>query len=137
MGTGNGRVGIRQVVYQDPEGRRFLRGVPSNVPDGEAGRGIPLGPPPLDELNLPLDLEVRLHNQLFDRKLFTEKDAKHRLMEIVAALQAVYLVDARRVLAIYQGRGVLNADGEKPAKGISVAGLDDRGSRGSKPRAGV
>lgn len=82
--------------------------IPEDVPDSEAAVGIPVGPPPLDGLNLPLEIEVRLHNQLFARKIFTEKDARKNLDGIRSALTSALQSDVSRILAIYQGQGALN-----------------------------
>ena len=69
--------------------------------DSEACMGIPLGPPSLEHLGLPLAVEVRLHNELFDRGLLTARDAQRRFKEIFAALQAAYGVDQARILGAY------------------------------------
>lgn len=98
-------VGLREVVYHDPQGRRWLRGIPESQPDGAAINGVPLGPPPLSDLGLPLEVEVRLHNQLFDRHILTEKEARSRANEVFAALQSAMRVDLQRVLGIYAGNG--------------------------------
>lgn len=100
---------LHEVVYQDEEGRFWRRGLPEGVPDSEAVVGVPLGPPPLSALGLPLDVEVRLHNELFSRGIFNERQASTRLGEVIAAVQAAYRVDAHRVLAIFQGTGAVNA----------------------------
>lgn len=98
-------VGLREVVYNDQQGRRWLRGIPEGLPDGQAVRGVPLGPPPLTDLGLPLEIEVALHNQLFDRHILTEKEARRRPNEVFAALQAALRVDLHKVLGIYAGNG--------------------------------
>lgn len=79
--------------------------MPDRRPDSDASVGIPLGPPPLTDLGLPLDVEVRLHNQLFDRHLLREADVRQRPGEVVSAVAAAYRVDATRVIGIYQGNG--------------------------------
>lgn len=101
-------MGLREVVYNDQQGRKWLRGIPEALPDWQAINGIPLGPPPLDDLGLPLEVEVRLHNQLFDRRILTERDARQRSNEVFAALQAAMRVDIQRIMAIYSGIGVAN-----------------------------
>ena len=82
--------------------------IPEDSPDSEAAVGIPVGPPPLDGLSLPLKIEVALHNQLFARKIFSEKDARKNLDGIRASLMAALQSDVNRILAIYQGQGALN-----------------------------
>lgn len=95
--------GIREVVYKDREGRKWKRGIPFNAPDTDAEFGVPLGPPSLADLGLPLEVEVRLHNQLFDRGILTEREARKRIGDVVSSLQAALRVDALRILTIYQG----------------------------------
>lgn len=87
--------------------------MPDKRPDSEARVGVPLGPPPLTDLGLPLEVEVRLHNQLFDRGLIYERDARQRPSEVVSAVIAAYRVDASRVIGIYQGNGATSASKEK------------------------
>lgn len=68
-----------------------------------AEQGVPLGPPPLAELNLPPEVEVRLHNQLFERGLYTSQDVRRRLPDVRAALMAALSVDVARILAVFEG----------------------------------
>jgi hypothetical protein len=76
--------------------------LPDGVPESDAALGIPLGPPSLAPLGLPLDVEVRIHNQLFARRLFTPRDVKTRRMEILGALQAALRVDIVAIAALYR-----------------------------------
>ena len=87
--------------YQDDEGRWWAVLVPPGH-EGEASMGIPIGPPDLESLGLPEAVEVRLHNQLFNRGLLTARDLKGRGQEVFAALQAAYRVDQASVTALYQ-----------------------------------
>lgn len=87
--------------YQDDEGRWWVVLVPPGHED-EASMGIPVGPPDLASLGLPEAVEVRLHNQLFNRGLLTARDLKGRGQEVFAALQAAYRVDQGAVTALYQ-----------------------------------
>jgi hypothetical protein len=80
--------------------------LPSNVPESAAAQGIPVGPPPLDDLGLPAELQTRLHNQLHDRGLLTYGDLRRSShTEIVAALMAALRLDAGRVAALYSAPG--------------------------------
>lgn len=76
--------------------------LPEGAPDVDAPMGLRLGPPSLEALDLPEDVEVRLHNQLFARGLFTELDVKRRRLDIFGALQAALKVDVRRVAELYR-----------------------------------
>lgn len=94
---------LRNVEYEDADGRKFLRGLPEGVPDTQVAIGVPLGPPSLRELGLPLDIEVRLHNQLYARGLLTESDVRQRIGEVRSAVSAAFQTDVQRILLIYQG----------------------------------
>lgn len=97
------RVTLRTVEYEDPEGRKWLRGLPDGTPDTQAAIGVPQGPPPLTSLGLPLAIEVRLHNQLYARGVLTERDARSKLPDIQSALSAALRVDVHEILKVYQG----------------------------------
>lgn len=74
------------------------------VPDGyedEPEKGIVIGPPDIGILGLPLEYEVKLNNQLYDRKLFTLADVRYRPDEIGAALRAVFRVDVLKIKSLY------------------------------------
>ena len=107
---------LRPVEYSDSDGRRFLANLPFGVPDSQAQNGIPLGPPSLSSLGLPLDAEVRLHNELFERGILTEQDARRRINDVAAAIRAAFRTDVHRILAVYQGGGTVN---EKEHSGAS------------------
>lgn len=100
---------LRRTTYTDEEGR--IRAV--LLPEGElninAHMGIPVGPPSLVTLGLPLDVEVRLNNELFYRGILTAQDATRRRPEIVAAIQSAFKVDAEKVVVLYAGRDYRNA----------------------------
>ena len=92
---------MRQVSYEDDEGRFWMVSLPEGVPDSDASMGIPVGPPPLESLGLPEDIEIALHNQLFHRGLLTAKDLKKRRGEIISALIHSLSVTGRAILALY------------------------------------
>lgn len=96
-------MGLRKVSYTDSDGRKHMALLPAEIPDTEAEKGVPLGPPPLEGLNLPNEIEIRLHNELFHRGIFTPKDALLRRSEIVSALQAALKVDAGKIVDLYIG----------------------------------
>ena len=97
--------GLRSVTYVDPEGRRWARLLPPQARDSDAEWGVPNGPPSLKALDLPAEVEVRLHNELHARGILTERDARRRFAEISAALMAALRFDAGRVYDIYRGAG--------------------------------
>ena len=88
-------------TYEDESGRWWKVRVPEGATT-PVSMGIPVGPPDISELNLPDDVGVRLHNQLFNRGLFTRDDLRGRGREVQAALQAAYRVDAVAVTALYR-----------------------------------
>ncbi len=88
-------------TYEDQEGRWWKVRIPEGA-DMPVSMGIPVGPPDLSELDLPHSVMVRLHNQLFNRGLFSRADLRGRGREVHAALQAAYRVDAIAVTALYR-----------------------------------
>jgi len=70
--------------------------------ESEAEIGIPLGPPDTRGLGLPDGIDVRLNNNLFNRGLITWDDVRRRPMEVTAALQSAYRLDAGRIISLYR-----------------------------------
>lgn len=92
---------MREATYTDSCGRKWLVLLPDGAPDSDARMGVPVGPPPLEALGLPEEIEVRLHNQLFDRGLIRRRDLRRRMQDVVGALQAALRVSANRIAALY------------------------------------
>ena len=92
---------MNQSSYVDEEGRYHAVLLPNGTGEDDAARGLPLGPPSLESLGLPQDIEVRLHNELFARRLFTGKDVRKRRIDVFGALQAALKVDIEKVVQIY------------------------------------
>lgn len=97
---------MREATYVDPDGRFLAVLLPDDVPDSEAYRGLPIGPPPLDALGLALPLEVRLSNELFHRRILTEDDARRRPGEIAEAVRAALKLDAMTIAALYRAPAI-------------------------------
>lgn len=95
--------GLREATWIDADGRRWVTLLPARAPDSDAVVGIPVGPPSLEELGLPLPIEVRLHNELVSRRLLTLVDLRRRPGEIEAALRAALRVDATAIVAMFKG----------------------------------
>lgn len=91
---------MKIVAFKDKQGRLFRRLIPDKAPDKDAEKGIEAGPPELD-LDMPVSVAVRLHNELYHRGIFSYRDAKERRHDVVAALQAAYKVDAGIVVDQY------------------------------------
>ena len=94
-------MGLKTVEYKDEDGRKFLVQVPDGYDDIPQS-GIRIGPPELGSLNLPLEDEVKLNNQLYDRKLFTLADVRRRPEDIKGALLAVLKVYMRKTRNLYE-----------------------------------
>lgn len=92
---------IRRVDVTDTDGRRLAILMPEEVPDEMWRVGIPLGPPPLDTLGLPPDIEVALSNQLFHRGILTARDAERRAEEISAAIAATLRLSVQKIQQCY------------------------------------
>lgn len=76
------------------------------VPDGSDPSnwqyGVIVGPPDLSGLNLPYDIEVRLHNELYVRGLIKSVDVRRNMQSVTGALMAALGVDAQRIAQIYE-----------------------------------
>lgn len=92
---------MRRVTHTDRQGRKTLVEIPNDAPAENAAYGVRVGPPCLKDLNLPRDIEIRLHNQLYDRGLLGAKDVKGKTQEVFAALQAAFRVDTVTILNLY------------------------------------
>lgn len=97
---------LRNICYTDSRGCKFQVLIPDDAPDEHASFGIRVGPPDLTELNLPEKLEVRLNNQLYDRKMLTKADVRRRRGELIAVWQSVLQVDATVLHNLYEGVGI-------------------------------
>jgi hypothetical protein len=92
---------MKQVVYED-DGRKFLVTLPDDVPDDQAHMGVVIGPPPIvDALRFPEPFATRLHNTLFDRKLWSIKEVQQNPNALRGALQKALRVDIHVLLNAY------------------------------------
>ena len=90
---------LKRASWIDPEGRKKVVLIPEE--SDQAEMGIPVGPPDLTGLDLPLELEVRLNNELVNRGIITDIDAIRNRNEISLAIQSVLKLDVDRVLNAY------------------------------------
>lgn len=97
----------REATWTDDEGRHWATLIPDNAPDDHAPMGIAVGPEPLDALGLPHDFAVRLHNQLFERRIFGYTEAARRPNDIAQAVRAAVKVDAHSIIDLYRERAIL------------------------------
>ncbi|KKN01598.1 hypothetical protein LCGC14_1126180 [marine sediment metagenome] len=101
------KAGYHEASYEDESGRKFAVLLPPGVPDEDARMGIMLGPiVDLADVGLPLPLEIRLHNGLFSRRIFTYDDARRRPADVHGALMAALKIDAVKVIESYHVAGV-------------------------------
>lgn len=94
--------GWRETSYKDRDGRWWQVLVPSETPDSEAHLGIPVGPPSLETLGLPERYSIALHNELFHRKIFTEREARRRASDIASAIRSAFSVDVQEIISLYR-----------------------------------
>lgn len=98
---------MRETSYTDTEGRQWMVLLPDGVPDAHAHMGLPIGPPSVESLGLPPEAAVRLHNQLFERRIFTARQARGDVAGILAAVRAALRVSAEDVIALYEQGAIL------------------------------
>lgn len=94
---------MKKVTYTDPKGRKYLRLVENNQEEEMYQYGINIGPPEdiVDGLGFPDDLATELHNQLFQRQLWSIKEVRKNPRAIFAALQAVFGVNQQMIVNAY------------------------------------
>lgn len=106
---------LKQAIFTDELGRKKVVLLPEEAPIEDTAKGIPLGPPNLDELGLPEETAVRLHNELFNRGVIKQADALRGRADIMGALQSAFKVDVERIMNIYLGADYRTAKPEKQA----------------------
>jgi hypothetical protein len=97
---------MHETTYTDEWGRKFA----VLVEEGEdPAYGMIVGPLPLDGLvenGMSHDTMIRLHNELFIRKLLTYEDVRRRPQDVHAALQAALHVDVQTIQGLYAQMGI-------------------------------
>lgn len=94
---------MKERKYTDPDGRMFKVLLPDDAPDEHTQYGIVVGPPSLESLYLPLEIEVRLNNELYYRGLFTKQDVRRHSTDVQGAVHAALKLDIQGVIACYEG----------------------------------
>lgn len=99
----NGNHALKEVTYKDPDGRLWARKIPQDAPLSEAEYGIPIGPFPLESIDLPTpqDFLIAVHNQLFHRRIFTLEDLRRRRGDVAAAIAAALRLDTETIAAAW------------------------------------
>lgn len=92
---------MKDVTVTDIHGRKSVYSIPDDAPEWHGSMGLFKGPPDLEKLDLPIDIEVRINNQLWARGLITENDLKKRPNEIILAIQSALKIDAQKISQLY------------------------------------
>lgn len=93
---------MRQIEYQDERGRKYLVRLPDDAPDSDAEKGVPIGPPDIvDELELPEPFATRLHNELFNNRLWGLDIIRKRPKILFGILQRLLKVDVHMIINAY------------------------------------
>ena len=92
---------MRNITVTDIAGRKTVYSIPDNAPDWHGPMGLLIGPPSLESLSLPIELEVRINNQLYSRGLITENDINRKPSEVMLAIQSALKIDAQRIMGLY------------------------------------
>jgi hypothetical protein len=92
---------MREVKYTDSLGQNFVVRIPDDAPLEHAKWGVRVGPPELDGLGLPLELQVRLHNELWARGLLTYGDIRQRRGEVASALREALKLGVGQLEGVY------------------------------------
>lgn len=95
---------LREVTYRDAFGKKWTTLIGKDEPDSAARTGIPVGPIGLDDLGLPLPFEVKLHNELHDRRIFTYADVSARggIEKVAQALRQAIKLGAHEIAEHYR-----------------------------------
>jgi len=105
---------LKRVMYTDSDGRKRVVLLPEEYSEDQAEAiGIPVGPPRLDELGLPLELEVRLNNELYNRGILEPNDALRKRADIMGAIQSALKIDTDIIVTLYIGKDYRNASSRK------------------------
>jgi hypothetical protein len=88
--------------WTDSDGRMWRSLCTPETPADKPWLGVRVGPLcDLTSLGLPFEQEIRLHNQLHARGIFTEHDARRKGQDVIGAVMATFKVDAGRVIETY------------------------------------
>lgn len=123
----------RVTSFTDVDGRKWAVTLPDDAPDSDAPLGLLLGPPSLETLGLPLEAEVRLHNELFARRLWTLADVTRRRMDILGALQSAFKVDIGKIVELYTKENK-DAKSQQTKRITTISSKVDKFKRGGKKR---
>ncbi len=96
---------MHEVAWTDDEGRIWAKLIPDTERVQNADRGITIGPidvtPLAVENEWPRAFAIRLHNELYHRRVFNSVDSRElraRAHDVVAAIQRAAKVDALKII---------------------------------------
>lgn len=90
---------MREKEYEKND-RKYKVALPEGVENIDLG--IPVGPPNVvDEIGLPEPMATRLHNQLYNRGLYSLAEVQKRPRELQAALQSALRLDAAKLMSAF------------------------------------
>ncbi len=88
--------------YTDERGRQYRVLLPAGVPESEIDKGVPVGPPDVvDKLGLPEPLATRLHNKLFEKRIWNATEARKQPRILQSILQSVLKLDIHQLMAAF------------------------------------
>lgn len=117
---------LQRFTYTDEKGRKKYVLLPEGASEDEVTMGVPVGPPSLEDLNLPEEIEVRLNNELYHRNIVTLADALKNRAGIVSALQATFKVDAGSIVNVFLGKDYQIASPERPRSEVPLPVVPER-----------
>lgn len=94
---------MKRVTYEDKKGRKYLAEVENGAPEEEYYLFPKIGPPEgvVDLLELPEPFATRLHNLLYDRKLWSTQEIRKQPKALLGALQAALKIDVQTLHSAY------------------------------------
>lgn len=96
---------MKQISYTDADGFRHAVLLPDGAPESAAPMGVPVGPLPLDGLDLPLELRRAINNELHDRALWGPDEIRRRRQDAALALIRAYRVGVEEIEALWTRGG--------------------------------
>jgi hypothetical protein len=94
---------MKKVEYIDHKGRKYLRLVDNDESEEMFQYGINVGPPEdiTDGLGMTDELATELHNQLYQRGLWSIKEINQNPKFVFAALQATFRINQQMIVNAY------------------------------------
>lgn len=91
---------MKQLLYIDKEGYKWISQLPDTASIDEISQGVLIGPP--EFRNYQKEFAIKLHNELFDRGIYTYLQAKANRQGIMQAIQSVLKFSAIAIEGEYK-----------------------------------